>query len=118
MNDAAHILLGAGLVAIGVLVAALADRVRGLQNTRGRATAARDRDELSRTTTPLATPPVGVPTTTAHDAMKHDVVSALVGAGYSKRIATDAAGACAPNQCSTIESWTRGALRHCARGEA
>jgi Holliday junction resolvasome RuvABC DNA-binding subunit len=50
--------------------------------------------------------------------MQQDVVTALVAAGYSKRVATSAAGTCAPDQRSTIESWTRTALRHLARGEA
>lgn len=47
----------------------------------------------------------------AHDTMQLDVVSALVAAGYSKRVATEAAGTGEPDQRSTIESWTRAALR-------
>lgn len=113
MNDLGHVLLGAGLVVFGVMAAALADRIRGLRTTHERAALLAYRRYV-----PRAMALERGPTALAHATMQHDVVSALVGAGYSKRVATEATEACTPNQRSTIESWTRAALRRCAQGAA
>ena len=45
-----------------------------------------------------------------------DVIAALVAAGYKKAIATEAAWGCGPAERSSVEEWTRAALRSCAKG--
>jgi hypothetical protein len=133
-------LLGATLVAIGVLAAAVADRIRGLRvlrETLARVQAlegelfipTRSRPTTSASSAPLASvvtpanivPPVEALRPTKPHATRpstdgaEDVVAALVAAGYKKQIATDAALACSGAERATIEDWTRAALRRCAR---
>lgn len=101
MLHLADILLGAALVATGVLAAAIADRIRGI----GRAPASRPR--ATRRDIP-----------TVAEATEHEVVDALVAAGYSKRAAAAAVAGCSPEQRETIERWTGSALRRLATGVA
>ena len=110
MIEIANVLLGAALVAIGVLAAAIADRIRGLHRTRERVS----RHLAGSSSKPRA--PRCDTTTTADDA-SDAVIGALITAGYPKRVAVAATAGCAPDQRATIESWTRGALRR-AGGEA
>ena len=114
MNEVVHVVLGAALVTIGVLVAALADRVRGLRIRRR--TPARDpldvieplpRPDSGRERTPRAG------STTQHVAA--DVIAALVAAGHKKPVATEAVWDCRTSERTTIADWTRAALRRCAR---
>ncbi len=108
--NVAHLLLGAALVAIGVLAAALADRIRGVRVTRVAAPSAAFPSAKR-----LARPPRhGV--AKADDGEANEVVGALITAGYDKRVATAATAGCSPEQRATIETWTRAALRRCAQG--
>jgi Holliday junction resolvasome RuvABC DNA-binding subunit len=101
MNGLANLLLGAALVAIGVLAAALADRVRVVSG-------ARDRTRRY----------VGEASSRHSRNADHEVevIGALVDAGYRKRVAVAATAGCAPEQRATVEAWTRAALRRCAHG--
>lgn len=108
MNDLAHVLLGAAFVTLGVLVAALADRIRGVRVTRVRAPCA-----VATSSKLLAPPPRDTPVT-ADDVQAHEVIGALVTAGFSKRVAAAATTACAREQRATVETWTRAALRRCS----
>lgn len=113
MHDLGALLVGSGLVAVGVLVAAVADRIRGLRTTRGPVA---DRpSRATRATATTRTPPRTVQTPTATEMMQRDVVAALVGAGYRKTVAVTAADACTLHDRATLETWTAAALR-CAQG--
>ncbi len=141
LNDTLHVLLGAALVAIGVLATALADRIRGLQAsrreramtpaTRGTVRAARPPiDVVDAEVVEAAPPPRCAPTgpteprpaRTPRAEVKlpcdgaDDVIAALVAAGYKKPIATEATWACGQGERASIEGWTRAALRRCVRG--
>ena len=131
-------LLGAALVALGVIAAALADRIRGLRISRD----ARDtipRERVSRAPSVPAQParaafpviehaellrgtpkqPRGAraePKVAASAEGGDDVIAALVASGYKKSIATEAAWACSAGERATVEGWTASALRRCARG--
>ena len=107
----------AGIV-IGVLLCALADRIRGVRTVRYRveqddavATAkpARRRSPSPAPSLPSLRP--RVPTPAAIDDNEKTVVTALVGAGYSRDVAMKSAAACASNERTTVESWTRAALK-------
>ena len=110
MNDVVPRLFGAALVTIGMIVAAVSDRIRGLRSTRERAPRTAAINPKSREVS-TATNDVGV---------HHEVITALVAAGYPKRVATAATAGCAPDQRMTVETWTRAALRalHATRGAA
>jgi len=125
--NALSMLFGAALVALGVLAAALADRIRGLRISREAAS----RERTSRTHSAPAVIPVvelhppaatkprqprepkAAPTSTDG---ADDVIAALIGAGYKKPIATEATWACSAADRATVEGWTASALRRCARG--
>ncbi len=139
-TDALHILFGAALVAIGVLVTALADRIRNLRAARE--TAPRERAGRAQHAHAHAPAPASViPVVTPADLFRpapaakqprppraesrvaaasteggEDVITALVAAGYKKPVATDATWACSAAERATVESWTASALRRCARG--
>ena len=138
MTNALYMLLGAAFVAIGVLAAALADRIRGLRISRD--TAPRDRAsrapsvpaQPARTAIPVVEhaellrskprPPRAEPKDTSvleghrRQADGDDVIAALIASGYKKPIATEAAWACSAAERATVEGWTASALRRCARG--
>ncbi|MBA3672250.1 MAG: hypothetical protein H0W68_09545 [Gemmatimonadaceae bacterium] len=139
MNDLVHVVLGAALVAIGVLAAALADRIRGVRLERAatpyanRAIAAASPVALTpRAATMSILSPVGplpredVPKlgrsrarrgeSKPQDSSADDVIAALVAAGYKNPIATHATWACSAGERATIEDWAHAALRRCARG--
>lgn len=128
LDSALHMLLGAALVAIGVLATALADRIRGIRATR---------EQAQRTTSPRSTrapieiveaqiesqpPPKPVravrpqPQPQQNNNGADDVITALVAAGYKKTIATEAVWGCTQVERATIEGWTRAALRRATRG--
>lgn len=137
-SDALHILLGAVLVAIGVIAAAvapaLADRIRHGRTPHETATRERAPREKSphavRTAIPVVEPadllrapapkapraPRSEPKVVASTDGGDDVIAALVAAGYKKPIATEATWACSSAERATVESWTAAALRRCARG--
>jgi hypothetical protein len=131
MNDLIHIMLGAALVSVGVLSAALADRIRGIRFTRERPSRDRDREQHDReqrqnadnvrqlrsSKRSLQSVPT-VPTTSAHLAMARDVTAALIKSGYSKTEAAKAVAGCGGNECSTLESWIRAALKQCTQQQA
>lgn len=96
-------LIGAGLVAFGVIAGAVADRIRGVRTMRVPA--------------PRKPSIAQGPMTSAQTDMAAKVVVTLVTAGYDKRTAAEAVAACASSECSTIESWTRAALKRCTRRE-
>lgn len=127
MNGTAflHMLFGAALVAIGVLSAALADRIRGLRISRDGLRAGRAK--IDPTVIPVAEPAELVRPAVARRAARgsepkpqadgsDDVIAALVASGYKKHVASEAAWACTAADRATIESWTRAALRAAARG--
>lgn len=105
-----HILylsIGAIFATFGVLAGALADRIR-----HGRARrAARDnrpRDHVAKLARDVITKE------SATDRMRSDVVLTLTCSGYTKAEAGQAADACHGSERSTIEAWTRAALRRLA----
>jgi hypothetical protein len=135
LGNILYILLGASLVSIGFLLAALADRIKAEHAMRVQ------RDRAPRTHAPVAIPVVepadllrpraatpAVKTVRAVRAESkvadpkanteggEDVIAALVAAGYKKPIATEATWACTATERATIEGWTASALRRCARG--
>jgi|HubBroStandDraft_6_1064221.scaffolds.fasta_scaffold1213418_1 hypothetical protein len=133
LNDFLHVLVGAFLVAIGILAAALADRIRGLRVSSRAAEAPQSRRPAAepRSAEPLrvVTPAdlvqeapanakrAGKPESQDRDKGRADaVISALVGAGYKKPIATEAVWSCGRAERETVEGWTTAALRRCARG--
>jgi len=126
LNSVLTMLLGAAFVAIGVLAAALADRIRGLKIAREgqpheRASRARaaipvvESAELPRATPAPAKPLRTLPKPAAAPEGGEEVIAALVASGYKKPIATEAAWACTAAERATIEGWTASALRRCAR---
>lgn len=122
-------LLGASLVTIGVLVAALADRIRCLRVSREMATIQGEgcgqptitplegggSSQVSRARVPRSTPAASATVQPNMDSPE-DVIAALVAAGYKRQIAAEAAIACSGSERATIEDWTRAALRRLARG--
>jgi hypothetical protein len=143
-----HILLGAALVALGVIAAAVADRIRGLRvnrpTTRREAIANADAIEVvaapavpktrrqqyvdrdvggglivGRTHVPFVRVATGEsPLQVKMDQDASEVIAALVAAGYKKAIATEATWGCGAAERATIEVWVAAALRRCARGGA
>jgi len=116
-------LLGAALVAIGVLAAALADRIRGVRPAREPVPASRAArapraaiEVVEPEPTPAPKPERAIREKPKAQDGAEDVIAALVGAGYKKPIATEATWACSQAERATIEDWTRAALRRCARG--
>lgn len=99
--SALSMLLGAALVVCGVLASALADRIRGLKIARPNAREPREPREAK--SAPIVT--------TAHARLGADVQSALVQMGYSKPEALAAVTECKASEQSSLESWTRAALR-------
>jgi hypothetical protein len=135
LNNILFMLLGAALVAVGVLSSALADRIRGIKLVRevqSRERASRAQSvaaaipvvapaELLRAAPPFAAAkPPRVPRAESKPVAAtdggEDVIAALIGAGYKKPIATEATWACTAVERATVESWTASALRRCARG--
>lgn len=139
LSNVLFILLGAGLVSIGFLVAAFAERLR---TPRARAVVetpaehygtapARPQErpplgvgpvEPRHPTSPVRSPQAPRPAATHTPAPRPspspggegDVIAALVAAGYKKPVATEATRACNEAERATIEGWTVAALRHCA----
>ena len=129
MANFLYMLFGAALVALGVLAAALADRIRGLRVSRETAPRENVRRhtvipvvepvELHRATPAVPAKPQRAPRAESKVQSADgadDVIAALIGAGYKKPIATEATWACSAAERATIENWTGAALRRCARG--
>lgn len=144
LNNVLFILLGAGLVTVGFLAAALAERIRGV---RGMKTSERPEEQARRAPRPsmLPTEPAGMPRTptvmrnlptrkppltvdepavTRTPRAPHqtpspgeDVIAALIAAGYKRTVASEATWACDTAERATIEHWTASALRRCGRGK-
>lgn len=108
MTSPAQMLFGAALVVVGVLAAALADRLRGDRVSRRvlipSERAGRPRDPYCQR---------GARDDANGSA---EVIAALTAAGYKKSIAAEAALACGVEERLTVENWTRAALRRCANG--
>lgn len=113
LSNVLNILLGAALVSVGVLVAALAERLRGSR-------AAREAVRASRAQPAPRVISVVEPSRAARAEPSggDDVIAALVAAGYKKATATEATWACSAAERATVESWTASALRRSARGGA
>ena len=118
-----HILFGGVLVALGVLAGALADRIRERTTREGAHANTPSRSSTRRTQVsngpihaaaqdalPKRSP--SAPRTQI-DSEAADVIAALVIAGHKKQIATEATWACGAAERTSIESWTRAALRRC-----
>lgn len=128
MQNTLFMLLGAALVAIGVLAAAAADRIRGLRISREAAPreraprapsvpAQQERQAIPVVELPRPTVPKQpkAPPKAANDG-SDDVIAALVATGFKKPVAAEATWACSAAERATVESWTAAALRRCARG--
>lgn len=122
MQSALSMLLGAALVAVGVLVSALADRIRGIRADRHAARSAPAkpiltfRDVPARGSDPVMTaPPAAEP---AEDPREADIVSAMVGAGYKTKDAQRAARACRDSERVSTESWLAAAFRLAGKQQA
>lgn len=125
-----YMLLGAALVAVGVLASALADRIRSPRSSREapqiRATREKavpvqhtaipvvESSEVLRAA-PLKPRSIRAEQRVANTEGGDDVIAALVGSGFKKAVATEAAWACSTAERATIEGWTVAALRR-ARG--
>jgi hypothetical protein len=118
-------LLGAGLVMLGVIAAAIADRIRGLRVNRP--AARREADAIEVVAAPAAPKTKRqqyvdrvatgeTPSQVKMDQDAGDVIAALVAAGYKKQIATEAVWGCGAADRQTIEGWTRAALRRAQGG--
>jgi len=129
MQNILSMLLGAALVAIGVLAAAAADRIRGLRISRETAaprerarsfTVQQERQVIPVVDLPRAAPPKQPKASRAEPKVtsdgSDDVIAALVASGFKKPIATEATWACSAAERATVEIWTASALRRCARG--
>src|ERR1700751_2495267 len=139
LNSVLTMLLGAALIAIGVLASALADRIRNREAPPRDRVSRVSRVQSAQTAIPVAAPPALHPTaisgpapTALHPTPSatvrpsrssrpvaeggEDVVAALVAAGYKKAIATEATWACSVAERGTLEGWTASALRRCVRG--
>lgn len=116
MNDIPNLLLGAALAAIGIVAAALADRVRGFHITRERANASIEIVDPERVPTPKSERARAPRAQSKDQQPANDVIAALVAAGHKKPVAMEAVWGCSATERATIEVWTRAALRRCARG--
>jgi hypothetical protein len=145
LSNVLFILLGASLVAVGVLTTALAERLRGNAPTEEKRpqaprTVVAEPTEMPRTptvtrsareVTPLVTPPATgtemprTPTVTrvaraetkiTSPGLGENVISALVAAGYKRTMAAEATWACDKTERASIGAWTAAALRRCAPG--
>ena len=126
MQNTLFMLLGAALVALGVLAAAAADRIR-LRISREPAPrertsrapsvpAQQERQAIPVVELPRATLPKQPKAPKAPSDGSDDVIAALVATGFKKPVASEAAWACSAAERATVESWTAAALRRCARG--
>lgn len=109
MNDVLHMLLGAALLAIGVLASALADRIRQVRSSVSPKEGLTRREPRAKVAPVPAAPD-------SEEADSGEVVAALVAAGYKRATASRAASACTAREQSTPESWVAAALRRCAQG--
>ena len=125
MNGASilYMLFGAALVMAGVLVTALADRIRGLRAVREKSAAARTAIEVVEAPkakrAPMPMPTMPVPerrkdTAQKLDATANEVITALTEAGFKKSVAGEAVWNCNEAERQTIETWTGAALRRAA----
>jgi hypothetical protein len=115
LSNVLNVLLGAALVSVGVLVAALAERLRGSRAARETQVRA-SRAQAAPAAAARAVIPVVEPSRARTRGGGEDVIAALVAAGYKKPTATEATWACGDAERATIEGWTAAALRRCARG--
>lgn len=140
MTEFVHVLLGAALVTIGILAAAIADRIRGVRGTsvytatqprsavpvhaavrvtapakprRARASVPRTSSSPSSAERTVSTDAVDA---NGHSTTADEVIAALVAFGHPKPLATEAVRGCGQTERETVESWTLAALRRCARG--
>lgn len=111
---ALHMLLGAALVALGVIAAALADRIRGLRVTRETERSRRAPIEVVESRPEPKTK--SALTGQKAQGMADEVIAALIATGYKKPAASEAVWGCTAQERETIEHWTRAALRRCAKG--
>lgn len=128
-----NMLFGAALVALGVLAAALADRIRSARFGRESSTTAVretrrapihvvEHERAPRTEHQIRDAVFGLGKRVAEkheartQATAEDVIAALVAAGYKKPVAAEATWGCTAAERATVENWTRSALRRCAKG--
>ena len=121
LHDILTLSLGASLVSVGVLSSALADRIRGLRIERRMSRPERQREIPDEIATERTRPARGSGPKMVEDpaltATAQNVIAVLVASGYKKSLATDATWRCTTVERATTESWTRAALRNCARPE-
>lgn len=116
LTDLLHVLLGGMLVALGVLAAATADRIRGLRAQRTTPGTRRATPQIEVVEAEIIPMPSPRPRTRNTATGADDVITALVAAGYRKPMAAEAVWNCTAEERVTIETWTASALRRCAKG--
>jgi hypothetical protein len=129
LNEIQFLLIGAALVAVGVVASAIGEHIRGWRFAREYRREARRDDMAPEHKRERRNAPVhGVPVTdvprdakpsndAAHHAMAKEVIAALAASGFPKRAAAAAVAACADHERVTLEIWMRAALRRCASSE-
>jgi hypothetical protein len=103
--------LGALFVVIGVLASAAADKIRGVKFTKERAPSSSERIGRAHGRARESADAPASPTTDAHKMMRADVIRALVQSGFDKLAAAKAVDECPGAVQSTLEAWTRAALK-------
>lgn len=121
MTNVLYMLLGGVLVVFGIMAAAVADRVRGIQaggRAERQAVAPRAAAPVEHEAEPdRVKPQAARPRAEARTReMADDVIAALVESGYKKAVASEAAWGCGAAERATIESWTMAALRRAGKG--
>lgn len=99
--------IGAMLAILGMFAGAVADRIRGNKRTVRECASTRS----GRKTSPTVDSAREAVTTTAHKALRRDVIAALTQSGFTKPEAAEAVDGCKGAEQSTLESWTRSALK-------
>jgi hypothetical protein len=105
--------IGALMVAIGVLAAAAADRIRGVTIS---APKRKTTDAVACERSPRSGADSSV--TDAHKRLRADVIRALTQSGYSHAVAVEAVDDCKGSEQSSLESWIRAALKRAMAGAA
>jgi hypothetical protein len=145
LNNVLFMLLGTGLVTVGFLAAAYAERIRGARAMKilERPTTRPQEQQASRPSSTIEPAAMSHARSSAHREMTNapaemprtptitrisratrqappspgdEVVAALIAAGYKRTIAAEATWACGEAERTTIENWTVSALRRCAQG--
>jgi hypothetical protein len=113
MNDLRSMFLGAAFVALGVLVAALAERIRGSAGNRRRDLESHGTGHARGLAGPAkVSTSAALPARTDADlALDRDAIAMLAQSGYAKKEAAKAVAACSGSERATLESLVRASLK-------